>query len=465
MPGTLVGIWPPSLSDNGAYLVFWPGWAFEGNNGRPKRETSFPFPLPRGKTCVFLVSRTSMKPFWGKVLWLLWVGRARHPGPFEGGVLGLDALNVGGWLTHGDTALDTSADFLAVSEQRLIPARARSELDDLRRKGIHSVWAPASQEGSHVGHAGVGVVSMKGAPVSMPSFATSTFRQFFELGRLVRCVLPLGSGRVMHLAVVYGYQGADDDSEKLSLTDRLFDAAFFELAVVSRGQPCVLAGDFNVEPTKVPCLLKRILAGLWFDLQGAWARASGVGPGVTCKKDWASSGGTRRDFILGCPLATAALGNCWVDCSRWIQPHFSVRATFQVCSWSAKVNQPCRVTPLWPASWVSAVDKSRNSRSVEVRNIWDIFDRILQFIPGEDAGAIDDALTGGDPHIAWDLWSAAAERALVTAFRMSGGPIPPWGLDVGRGKARFWNVNIGGKSMRRYYAPGKNSNDFGGFWN
>ena len=97
----------------------------------------------------------------------------------------------------------------------------------------------------------------------------------------------------MHLVVVYGYQGAEEDAEKLSLTDQLFEAALGELAVISRGQPCVLAGDFNVEPTKIPCLLKGVMAGLWFDLQGAWAYASGEEPGVTCKKDWASTGGTR----------------------------------------------------------------------------------------------------------------------------------------------------------------------------
>ena len=68
-----------------------------------------------------------MKRFWGEVLWLLWVGRARHPGPIGGGALSLEALNVGGWLTHGDTALETSAYFLAVSEHRLIQARVRSE--------------------------------------------------------------------------------------------------------------------------------------------------------------------------------------------------------------------------------------------------------------------------------------------------------------------------------------------------
>ena len=77
-----------------------------------------------------------------------------------------------------------------------------------------------------------------------------------------------------------------------------------------------------------------------------------------------ATGGTRRDFILGCPLATAALGNCWVDSTRWIQPHFSVCATFQAYRWSARVIQPVRVTPLWPASWVSAVDKSRRLQIV-----------------------------------------------------------------------------------------------------
>ena len=145
--------------------------------------------------------------------------------------------------------------------------------------------------------------------------------------------------------MVYGYQGADDDAEKLGLTNQLFEAVLSELAVVGKGQPCVVTGDFNVEPNKIPCLLKGILNGLWFDLQGAWSAASGVGAGVTCKRDWASTGGTRRDFILGCPLATAALASCWFDNSRWIQPHFAVVASFHSVRWSVEVTQPCRVTP------------------------------------------------------------------------------------------------------------------------
>ena len=42
---------------------------------------------------------------------------------------------------------------------------------------------------------------------------------FFNMGRLVRSVLPLGHGRIMHLVVVYGFQGAADDAEKLCLTE------------------------------------------------------------------------------------------------------------------------------------------------------------------------------------------------------------------------------------------------------
>ena len=82
--------------------------------------------------------------------------------------LGIEILNVGGWLTHGDLALDTGVDFLAVVEHRLIPARVRSEWSRLRRKDFASIWSPASQVSSHVGSAGVGVVRLRGAPFLFP---------------------------------------------------------------------------------------------------------------------------------------------------------------------------------------------------------------------------------------------------------------------------------------------------------
>ena len=85
---------------------------------------------------------------------------------------------------------------------------------------------------------------------------------FFDCGRALRCLLLVASGRFLHLVVLYGYQGADGDAEQLSLTDQLFDAALRELRVVAMDQPCLIVGDFNVEPTKIPCLSKGIFAGL-----------------------------------------------------------------------------------------------------------------------------------------------------------------------------------------------------------
>ena len=131
----------------------------------------------------FLFSRNSLKRFWGLLLWYLWIGRAKNPGPASPHHLAVEVFNVGGWLTHGDLALDAGLDFLAVTEHRLIPARVRSEWARPRSKGVASVWAPACQDSSHVGNAGVGVVSLRGAPLSLPTSATAQFRRFFDCGR------------------------------------------------------------------------------------------------------------------------------------------------------------------------------------------------------------------------------------------------------------------------------------------
>ena len=194
---------------------------------------------------------------------------------------------------------------MAVVEHPLIPARVRSEWARLRCRKMASIWAPASQEASHVGHSGVGIVSMRGAPLSLPSAATVQIQRFFVCCRAVRCVLPLGGGRVMHLVVLYGYQGADRDPERLALTDQLLDAALGELACVAREQPCLLVGDFNVEPTKIHCLAKGIMAGLWVDLEASWAFASGRVREVTCRQDWVS----------GCEVMQGSLGCASFCCS------------------------------------------------------------------------------------------------------------------------------------------------------
>ena len=118
-------------------------------------------------------------------------------------------------------------------------------------------------------------------------------------------MLPLECCWFLQLVVLYGYQGADRGAEKLALTDELLDAVFEVLGVVAREQPCLNVGDFNVEPTKIPCLAKGISGGLWVDLEAAWACASGRVPSFTCKRTWDSANGSRRDF-------TACSSSCYL---------------------------------------------------------------------------------------------------------------------------------------------------------
>ena len=89
---------------------------------------------------------------------------------------------------------------------------------------------------------------------------------------------------------------------------------------------------------------------------------------------------------------------------RCIFPHYAVRASFSVGRWSAKVCLPARSSVLWPAAWVSCLDKSKGSKSVEVRRIWEVYDESLSFIPPFLRG-IRSSLLAGDVSYAWRIWS------------------------------------------------------------
>ena len=63
--------------------------------------------------------------------------------------------------------------------------------------------------------------------------------------------------------------------------------------------------------------------------------------------------------------------------------------------------------------------------------VWEIYGHRLQFVPVVVVLAIGDALVGGDLHLARDCWSASAERSLVSASGMAGGPVPPQKAGLG----------------------------------
>ena len=256
-------------------------------------------------------------------------------GLFIPGQLSIEFANIGGWLTYGDLAMDSCAQFLAVAEHRLIPARARSVGHQLRRAGFHSVWAPACQDTIPGGHAGVGVVSLGGAPLALPSFVTPDFWEFFRLGRVLRTTLPTGKGGVVHLFVVYGYQGAEEDAEKLRLIDRLLQAVLAEAQVVCIGHPMLIAGDLNADPA----VKQGMSAGRYVDLALAHSLGAGSIPDITCAFNRVDGSGSRRDFFVGCANALAASQACYVT-DKWFTPHFSLIARFRIDAWIADVSCP-----------------------------------------------------------------------------------------------------------------------------
>ena len=117
---------------------------------------------------------------------------------------------------------------------------------------------------------------------------------------------------MVHLFVVYGYQGTEEDAEKLRLTDSLLQAVLVEAQIVCIGQPMLIAGDLNADPAVIPCLAKGISAGRYVDLALAFSLGAGVAPDVTCTFSREDGTGSRRDFFVGCPGALAASQACYV---------------------------------------------------------------------------------------------------------------------------------------------------------
>ena len=144
-----------------------------------------------------------------------------------------------------------------------------------------------------------------------------------------------------------------------------------------------------------------------------------------------------------------ALLSCLVEQGRWLKPHLVVGSYFDCRRWTCRVTQPIQRTPLWPAAWLSAVDKSRSSKSVELQRVWEMYDDPLQFMAVPEALWRDDASRWEDVSDAWIVWSAETMTALADACCFAGGPVPDRGLVPGRSVAQFMVVRLGGPQVRK----------------
>ena len=296
------------------------------------------------------------------------------------------------------------------------------------------IWAPAWQDSSHVGHAGVGVVSLGCAPLALPTFATPEFKEFYRLGRA-------------YLFVVYEYQAAEEDPEKLQLTDKLLQAVLVEAVVVCIGQPLLIAGDLNADPAVIPCLAKGISAGRFVDLALAYSLAEGRTSDATCKFRREDCFGSRRDFILGCSNALAASTACSVT-DRWFIPHFSVLASFSISRWTAEVSCFIVCQPVWPARWIDTPDGSSSSVSRAVQDAWDVHREELGVVPPDVVLALGGAVSRSCVDVFWAIWSKSAEAGLFSAYCWAGGPTAACSSAFfGRCLVRFRSRRLGGRAV------------------
>ena len=117
-------------------------------------------------------------------------------------------------------------------------------------------------------------------------------------------------------------QGAESDPEKLQLSEQLLAAVLAEAKVCCAGQPVILVGDLNADPSVIPSLAKGMSNGSRIDVEKAFAFGKGVAPAVTCQFRLDEDRSTRRDFTLACPVAVAATTACCVSPERWFLPAF-----------------------------------------------------------------------------------------------------------------------------------------------
>ena len=210
-----------------------------------------------------------------------------------------------GWLTYGDLAVDSCAHFLAFAEHRSIPSGARAINHQLRKAGHQSVWSPACQDQVAGGHAGVGVVTC--------GFANLCYLCVYgvlQAGKGYDSHSPHSYGGVVHLFVVYGYQGAEKYSEKLQQTDTLLQAVLAEVQVVCVGHPLLIACDLNADPAVVPCLAKSFSAGRFKDLALAYCLGAGDSRMPLASSDWMNVLVHVETSFLGCSNALAASTAC-----------------------------------------------------------------------------------------------------------------------------------------------------------
>ena len=275
------------------------------------------------------------------------------------------------------------------------------------------------------------------------------------MGRAMRVISPLEGG-VVHLFVVCGHRGSEEDAEKLSLTDKLLQAVLAEPQIVCVwGSRCLLwvrsmliLGSFLAWPKAL------LLVSLWVLL---WLILLVLGriPMLLAGLDWNEGSGTWRDvvaaylmrWLLRLPVRSLTGGSL---------PIFLFWRGLASASGSLRFLALVLPSPSGLHVGLILLIGLLPPPPRLFRRFGIFIGRILQWFPRRSFRRSGLRMTGG---VWMDAWSAGAESC-----RAGGLASPGCHAYLGRGRLRTRRRRLGGKavggrgSSRLYRASG--SDDF-----
>ena len=157
----------------------------------------------------------------------------------------------------------------------------------------------------------------------------------------------------------------------------------------------------------------RLGSGLTFD--ASWVLASGEHPAPACKRAWNASGGHRRDFMVGCPLAAAAVLSCKVQPDRSVAPHLAVRTFLIAVGGLVVLLGRCSVLLYGLPLGCLLLTRARGLSRLRFRGFGKSMMSVCSSCRGTTQVSLMRSPDADEVSRAWLVWSGAAENALADA--------------------------------------------------
>ena len=202
-----------------------------------------------------------------------------------------------------------------------------------------------------------------------------------------------------------------------------------------------------LSPTVIPSLAEGISDGHWVDLEQFFATGRGVLPSSTCQFQLDEDKGSRRDFLLACPIALAAATACSVFTRPLVHSSFLLFLQSLHTLLGMLLLKGLRfILPFGLlAGLIALIAIGLLSRmKFEIFGMF-TFVRLVLYLWRFDHTFFR-LCNSSDVDSSWLLWSREAEASLARAYLAAGGPpLSNPASYVGRGSLSICTMRLGGR--------------------